>query len=187
MGAQKSSEKMEIHWSEGTTSVSPDQRWRLEVSPHGEDGPAIVSAQRTAGGKKYVLFRLRRDASIFWSPNSTSLMVEDRSFSDHSRLMLFHIPFLSQDEQGALLIDRTVKVVAERNLNPVEQINYYLPEVVGWKDGRWLVAVGITTIRGDSGPFTSHCFGYLVDDKSSAIAHTFSEAELKDKFGATCQ
>lgn len=187
LGAQISSGKAEIHWSERADILSPDRNWLLKVSPQGEDGPAVVSIQRATGRKRYVLFRLQRDASFLWSSDSTSLIIEDRPFSDHSRLILFQAPFLSKSEQGVLTVDRIVKAAAKRSLSPGENINYYLPEVVGWKEGHWLVTAGVTTVRGDSGPFTSHCSGYLVVKNGSTIARTFSESELKDKFGVTCQ
>jgi len=184
--AQISPAKRDIHWSEKSSSVSPDLKWRLEVSPQGEDGPAVVSIRRTTDETKHVLFRLQRDASVIWSPDSTSLMVEDRLFSDHYRLMLFHIPFQSQSEQKALSINRSVKAAVKRSLNPGEQINYYLPEAIGWRDGHWLIAVGVTTVRGGSGPFTAHCLGFLVNDRG-VITQSLSDSQLKDKFGATCQ
>ena len=185
--AQASPAITEMRWSETMRSVSPNGSWQLEVAPQGEDGPGLVLVQKAAGGERHILLRLQRDGSVLWSPDSKSLIIEDRAFSDHYRLMLFHVPFPSQGQQKALSLDRMVQAAVKKSMNPSEEINYYLPKVIGWRDGDWLVAVGVTAVRGDSGPFIPHCFGYLADDKTLSITRSLSEAELKVGFGATCQ
>ncbi len=121
----------EIHWSEKATNVSPDKKWQIDVSPQGKDGPALVSIRGMLSKREHILFRLQRDASIVWKPDSTSFIVVDQAFSDHYRLMVFRMPFLDEHEKEGLQVDRTVRAAVDRNLSPSDRINYYLPEVIG--------------------------------------------------------
>ncbi len=176
-----------IHWSETRIVFSPSCKWALEIDSIGTDGPAKVRIRKIGGGPPHFLFAVRRDAEVRWAGNDTALVVRDMQFSDRYNLLLFDPIDAYQDQKKALWINNVIREAVKHELKPRDNLTYYLPDLVQWKNGKVVVSVGVVTVTGDSGPFTSHCFGYEIGRQSLRIGKELSQANLKTQFGTTCQ
>jgi hypothetical protein len=189
--ATSQNESIQIHWSESKTVFSPACKWALTIRALGENGPAEVSIQGIKQGipigVHHPLFGLGRDAVIHWGDGDTLIVVEDMQFSDRYRLMLFDPLNSSQREEEALRINDLLGRDIERKLKSRENIIYFLPRFVAWTDSGLAISVGVTTVIGQSGPFTAHCFGYEIASAPVRIRRTLNAVELKERFGSTCQ
>jgi len=180
-------ETVQIHWSETKRVFSPNCKWVLDIRSVGEDGPAVAYIHEVKQGVPRHLFEVSRDAVIHWDKLEADLLVEDMEFSNRYRLMLFEPLNGYQSQKEALRIDDTIRADVEHNLKPRENIIYYLPKFVAWTDGGLVVSVGVITVDGHSGPFTSRCVGYEVAARPIKIMATLSKASLKKEYGVTCQ
>lgn len=179
---------VQVHWSETYELQSPDCRWHIEIRPaEGGDGPARAYIRSRSGEASRLLFELDRDGIIHWGTDGDSLLLEDMRFSDHYFLLVFSPLTAPQSEEGAQQIDKEIRADVERKLKPNENIAYYLPRYVAWTEGGLAVSVGVVTVKGQSGPFTDHCFGYEVATETSKLKVTLTEDDLKKRYHASCQ
>jgi hypothetical protein len=180
------STSVRIHWSERQDIQSPHRRWSVQICPT-ENGPADAYLKSPSSNDRRLLFRLNRDGIINWGKDDNWLLLEDQQFSNTYRLMLFKLSDTAESETEAIRINQEIRADVQLRLMPTENINYYFPKFAAWDDGEAVISVGIMAVNGKLGPFSPHCFGYKIKTRPLKILSILSEADLKKKYGASCQ
>jgi hypothetical protein len=185
--ADNSLRSAHIHWSTPSILRSPDGRWVLYVKPsHSEDDSANVYVSRAGTQSQLPLFRLQRDAEVYWRQGQDFVAIVDEKSSNEYRLLIFALK--NPSEQSALALNAEIAQDVKQHLGSGNQIAYYFPHFSRWTgEGDFLATVGVVTVHNGSGPFTPHCFGYIADDESQKIKSRLSESDLKEKYGESCQ
>ena len=176
-----------IHWSTSSAFLSSDHRWMLDVKPsYSEGDSADVYASRADSEARLLLFKLQRDAEVYWPPDQDQVVILDEKSSNEYRLLIFNLKRPSE-KTASTLNGEIVRDIKE-HLGSNEQIVYYFPGVARWiGKAASLVTVGAVTVHNGTGPFTAHCFGYVADLKSQKIMSELSKSNLKEKYGESCQ
>jgi hypothetical protein len=176
-----------LHWSDRKTVMSPDCRWSLTITPLPGDSDGLVTLKDNRAGISRPLFRLERDAQLYWSPDRVTLFVENMEAPDDTRLMLYSPLGAGQTDSTAVDIDRLIRSDVDRHLKGKPDILFYYPRFVAFTGGAIVISVGVVTIGAQEGPSTAHCFGYSIVPDPLAIRQRISESELKRRYGASCQ
>ena len=177
-----------IHWSEPTTLFSPRCRWVLDVRANNSDDGASVYLRRRDTRPSRLLFRLNRDATVHWSADGGTLFVDDQTWSDAYRVLLFDFDTsdLSASITRGTLIDKRIRAEVERTLSPGERVQFYFPRFVAWEDGNVVVHVEFATSRTIPGPLTRRCVGYAIAKTSAIIRARFTQSEMRKRYGLSC-
>jgi hypothetical protein len=175
-----------IHWSDRKTVVSPDCRWSVQVTPLPGDSDGLVTLKDNVAGLSRPLFRLERDGALYWGPDGTTLLVENREAADNYRLMLYSPLGADESDSTAFAMDRIVLSDIEHRLREQPEIELYYPRFVAFTGGAIVVAVGVVTDRAQPGPSTAQCFGYSIAISPLGIQRRIDKTELKRRYGASC-
>ena len=184
-----------IHWSTPATLLSPEGRWMLHVKPSdADDEDADVYISRTGNQAQSQLFKLQRDAEVYWRADQDQMVVLDEKSSDEYRLLIFDLKKPSEHAalklNGEIAQDIKEHLMSgdQEHLMSGDQITYYFPRVSTWiGKADILTTVGAVTVHNGAGPFTAHCFGYIADVGSQQIKSRLNANELKEKYGTSCQ
>jgi hypothetical protein len=157
------------------------------VQSDGGEGPAKVTITNRGLPGKRTSFVVSRDASVHWSSSERSLFVEDMHYSDTYRVLIFDLLASFPSETLALKVNATVRKTFESTLAKGDRVIYYLPRFVAWQRNTAVISLGVTTVHGETGPFTPHCVGYVVDVRTSKITESLDRTKLEKEFSADCQ
>lgn len=185
--ADKLPKSVHIHWSTPLTLRSPDGKWTLHVKPSNlDDGAANVYISENGNECRVQLFKLQRDAEVYWRTDQSRLVILDEMSSDTYRLLIFDLKRPS--EPTALILNNKMAQDARVYLGASNQIIYYFPRISRWLGASDVViTVGIVTAHDGEGPFTLHCLGYIANITSQKIMLKLNQKELEQEYGSSCQ
>jgi hypothetical protein len=185
--ADRLPKSVHIHWSTRATLRSPDGKWTLYVKPSNQDdGAAKVYISDTHNKSRLQLFKLQRDAEVYWRADQSRLVILDEASSDTYRFLVFDPK--RPLEPTALILNSKIAQDARAHLGAADQIIYYFPRISRWLGpSEAVIAVGIVTAHHGASPFTVHCLGYIANIESQKIKLKLNQKELEREYGSSCQ
>lgn len=182
----------QFQWSEAARLVSPNRDWELKVEPRltSDENESPVLLRNCRNSKSRILLTLTRTADVNWSQNGKRLLIINEPVANASTLLLFdtssanNLPSRPTDRDT---IDETVKKRLSEEIGKNRQIEFYLPEFVGWRSADLIIAVGGASTSGGAGPMTSYCYGFLIDSNTRAIKDVLTADSLHSKFRRECR
>jgi hypothetical protein len=132
------------------------------------------------------MFRLERDAWLYWSPDRKSVLVEDYASAENGQVLLFDLGH-EEPSKTAARIDILMRHEVTRDLGPGEEVLFYFPHVVSWTGTKLIISGAMTAGVVDKPPARGRCVGFEIATRPERIVRTVSERELRRRYGDVCR
>ncbi len=180
-----------LQWSRSATISAPNNSATVEVIPHldQEENDTQVLVKNSDNGETTQLFTLTRAADLYWSADSTRILVVNQQLSGTNTLLLFNLRQQPRENKRgpANKINTVVQRAIAGKVGENSHLQFYLPKLSLWTGSRLLFAVGGQFYRDDESKLVTYCYGVFVNTDPLQVKQTISRKELQRATGHTCQ